>query len=79
MSFPSSIRRRDSNPRPLEHESTPITTRPGLPLNCLDFVIYRRQIIEFSPFCSQNLPLNFDLYLSEENEQTDGATFWASF
>ena len=28
---PSSIRRRDSNPRPLEHESSPITTRPGLP------------------------------------------------
>ena len=34
---PSSIRRRDSNPRPFEHESSPITTRPGLPpstLNC---------------------------------------------
>ena len=28
---PSSIRCRDSNPRPLEHESPPITTRPGLP------------------------------------------------
>ena len=28
---PSSIRRWDSNPRPLERESTPITTRPGLP------------------------------------------------
>ena len=25
----SSIRRRDSNPRPLEHESSPITTRQG--------------------------------------------------
>ena len=35
---PSSIRRWDSNPRPLERESTPITTRPGLPpllLRCL--------------------------------------------
>ena len=31
MSCPSSIRRQDSNPRPLERESTPITTRPGLP------------------------------------------------
>jgi len=30
MSCPSSIRRRDLNPRPLERESTPITTRPGL-------------------------------------------------
>ena len=28
---PSSIRCRDSNPRPLERESPPITTRPGLP------------------------------------------------
>ena len=27
---PSSIRCRDSNSRPLEHESSPITTRPGL-------------------------------------------------
>ena len=30
MSCPSSIRHRDSNPRPLEHGSSPITTRPGL-------------------------------------------------
>ena len=28
---PSSIRCRDSNSRPLEHEPPPITTRPGLP------------------------------------------------
>ena len=31
MSCPSSIWRWDSNPRPLKHESSPITTRPGLP------------------------------------------------
>ena len=31
MSCPSWIRRQDSNPRPLEHESPTITTRPGLP------------------------------------------------
>ena len=31
MSCPSSIRRRDSDPRPLGRESPPITTRPGLP------------------------------------------------
>ena len=31
MSCPSSIRRWDSNPWPSEHESPPITTRPGLP------------------------------------------------
>ena len=34
---PSSIRRRDSNPRPFEHESSPITTRPGLPPNSFDY------------------------------------------
>ena len=28
---PSSIQRWDSNPRPYKHESSPITTRPGLP------------------------------------------------
>ena len=28
---PSSLRCRDSNPRPLERESPPIATRPGLP------------------------------------------------
>ena len=31
MSCQSSIPRQDSNPRPLECESPPITTRPGLP------------------------------------------------
>ena len=31
MLWPSSIRRLDFNPRPLEHKSPPITTRPGLP------------------------------------------------
>ena len=35
---PSSKRRWDSNPRPLEHESPPITTRPGLPPNKLIFL-----------------------------------------
>ena len=29
--YPSSIHCRDSNSRPLEQESPPITTRPGLP------------------------------------------------
>ena len=28
-----SIQYRDLNPRPFDHESSPITTRPGLPLN----------------------------------------------
>ena len=39
MSCPSSIRRQDSNPRPLERESPPITTRPGLPPMLQQFVI----------------------------------------
>ena len=34
---PSSIRCRDSNPRPSERESLPITTRPGLPPNSFFF------------------------------------------
>ena len=33
---PSSKRCRDSNPRPLERESLPITTRPGLPPSVWD-------------------------------------------
>ena len=32
--FPSTIQRQDSNPQPLEHESSPITSRPR-PYNCL--------------------------------------------
>ena len=35
---PSSLRRRDSNPRPLDREPPPITTRPGLPPLILLFV-----------------------------------------
>ena len=30
MSSPSSIRHRDSYPQPLEYQSSPITTKPGL-------------------------------------------------
>ena len=32
MSCPSNILRRDSNPRPLNREPPPLTTRPGLPI-----------------------------------------------
>ena len=38
--WPSSIRRRDSNPRPFKHESSPITTRPGLPPMVPIFYLY---------------------------------------
>ena len=45
MSCPSSIRRQDSNPRPLERESLPITTRPGLL-----FLIIAFQIMKLDQF-----------------------------
>ena len=35
LSCPSSIQHRDSNPRPLECESPPITTNPGLSISNL--------------------------------------------
>ena len=38
MACPSRIRCRDSNPRPLDHESSPITTGPGLPPMFVFFV-----------------------------------------
>ena len=44
---PSSIRRRNSNPRPFEHESSPITTIPGLLSNSW-YVTYRRFKSAFS-------------------------------
>ena len=41
---PSSIQRRDLNPQRLEHESSSITTRPGLPPNlqkfCLTILVF---------------------------------------
>ena len=39
MSFPFNIWHRNSNPQPLEHESTHITTRPGLPYDTPKVVI----------------------------------------
>ena len=36
MSCPSSIQHQESNPRPLRHELSPITTRPGLPPTPID-------------------------------------------
>ena len=53
MSIPSSIQCRDSNPRPLDHESSPITTRPGLPSSKL-FVASKRccQIVMPNACCN---------------------------
>ena len=39
MVYPSSIRRRYSNPRPLEHESPPKTTTPGLEVVFIIFFV----------------------------------------
>ena len=44
MLCPSSLRRSDSNPRPSEDESPPITTRPGLPLVSLEATAQHGQI-----------------------------------
>ena len=40
MSCPSSIQHLDLNPQPLEHESSPITTRPGLPPIFLSLFVF---------------------------------------
>ena len=40
MSCPSSIQCQNLNPWPSEHESPPITTRPGLPSKSLHFSLY---------------------------------------
>ena len=44
---PSSIRRQDTNPRPLEHAWSPITTRPGLPVLNLCLVKYCQLITKW--------------------------------
>ena len=36
---PFSIWHRDFNPQPLEHKSSPIITRPGLPPSSLDYLL----------------------------------------
>ena len=61
---PSSKHCRDSNSWPLEHESPPITTRPGhphsQPIHLIHFIAFSRPLPEkfFFPFrCSSWLPL----------------------
>ena len=49
---PSSLRCRDSNPRPSEHESPPITTRPGLPPSAI--LVYS---ISYDASCSKKVNL----------------------
>ena len=46
------MRSRDSNPRPLEHESPPLPTRPGLPpmtiishLTAIDNAVMRQLVL----------------------------------
>ena len=50
----TSIRRRDSNPRPSEHESPPITTRPGLPsylsqVSSIHHLHRRTKLVNYEP------------------------------
>ena len=51
---PFSIQCWDSNPRPLKHESPPITTRPWLPPNCLAFL--NRTFLAWTASCSPSGP-----------------------
>ena len=73
MPCPSSIRRRDLNPQPLEQVSSPITTRPGLPpyLNRYFEVLLR----PFSSPCFvlRLLPLSF---LCKQNSTPRPYTPW---
>ena len=55
---PSSIWHRDSKPQPYKHESSPITTRPGLP------PIYARFYIPFNPQEGLLVCFKSRLYLS---------------
>ena len=43
--YPSRIWCRDSNPQPLEHESSPITIRPGLPPSKSIFLSFKFAIV----------------------------------
>ena len=57
---PSSIRCWDSNPRPSEHESPSITTRPGLPpLSLLRLFAYLLRCCYFNLGFELNLLINF--------------------
>ena len=47
---PSSILRRDSNPQPLNHESSPITTIPGLPAVIVSvWIFFRKKVSTLRP------------------------------
>ena len=50
MSCPFSILCQDLNPRPLERESPPIATRPGLPPTLMAFNYLAKYLIYFGTF-----------------------------
>ena len=52
-SCPSSIWHRDSNPQHLEHESCPITTRPGLPVKWFYKTTFEK-MLQRLPFSSSS-------------------------
>ena len=58
---PSSIRCWDSNSRPLEHESPPITTRPGLPPH--NRIISSWSLPGITNFYADSFSLHFFFYL----------------
>ena len=54
---PSSIRRWDSNPQPFEHDSSPITTRPGLPplwIDCDPLLLIRVKLCRKRSICTSD-------------------------
>ena len=69
---PSSIRRRDSNPRPFKHELSPITTRPGLPpllcFKCITLSLIGKRIGR------GNIFLTFVIRLRDDNSVLDSTT-----
>ena len=67
MSCPSRIWCRDSNPWPLEHESPPITTRPGLPFMIIMFIF-----VIFKPQkWQQECPWHLTKSLKVQNDALD--------
>ena len=69
--YPSSIRCLDSNPRPSERESLPITTRPGLPPKSVNFLASTSYRIRTSAEFNWSLP-------SWQNSLTNGTVLYVS-
>ena len=74
MSSPSSIRHSDSNSRPLNHESSPITTWPGLPVKMFYFKFI---MLVLSMGQSRAFLIIFVLFTSELDYKLKNCRFYA--